>query len=73
MTERVCVYCAARSGSLYIIQRKVKVVPLDAKQAPRRGEGLPVRTLDPSARSGWVVNSTPQPAHPLERDAISIK
>jgi len=41
------------------VKRKVKAVPLHAKQAPQRRErGIALPILDPGIRTGWVVSAT---------------
>jgi hypothetical protein len=41
------------------MKRKVKAVPLHAKQVPQRGDGgIALLILDPGIRTGWVVSAT---------------
>jgi hypothetical protein len=46
--------------------------PQHAKPAMRGKRGVDLPTLDPVARSGWVVSVTPRPFYCRERDPISI-
>jgi hypothetical protein len=54
--------------------KKIKAVPLHAKQAEMGGRGIAVPILDHDIRRGWVVSATPYPIYPLpqEKDLVPI-
>jgi hypothetical protein len=42
------------------------------KQAQRVHGGIALAILNPDAKRGWVINSTPQTLHPRKRDPLPV-
>ena len=62
----VCMY-------VYIVEvKKVKFVLEQAMKAQNETIDIAVLFFNLSARSGWVVNVTPRPLYPRERDTVPI-
>jgi len=51
---------------------KVKDVPYNAKQALTGGRDLALTILSFGLEWGCVVNATPRPLYPLQKDTVSI-
>jgi hypothetical protein len=49
---------------------KVRAVPLHAQQVLSICRGIRLRILNLDARKVWVVNATPRPFYPWERDPV---
>jgi hypothetical protein len=52
--------------------KKVKVSLEQVMKAQRGSRGIALLFFNLGARWGWVVNSTPRPLYPRERDRIPI-
>ena len=60
---RTFVPLTRHTRAVFLNKVKVKTVPLNAKQAQRRGTGIVLPLLDHGARREWVVNVTLRPLY----------
>jgi hypothetical protein len=56
----------------YSHKAKGKSVPSHAKHAQRRGTGIALPMLDPSARRWWVINATSQLLYPMKETCYAL-